>query len=74
MKHFIILFSFLGLVSCQNDKKEFQLVPAEKTTNEVTQEHEGKRLMETHCYLCHSPNAGENIGRIAPPMVAIKAR
>ena len=74
MKHFFILFSFLGLVSCQNDKKEFQPVPSEKNTNEVAQEHEGKKLMETHCYLCHSPNAGENEGRIAPPMVAIKAR
>lgn len=29
--------------------------------------------METHCYVCHSPNAAENEGRIAPPMVAIKA-
>lgn len=30
--------------------------------------------METHCYLCHNPIAAENKGRIAPPMVAIKAR
>ncbi|MBC8882730.1 hypothetical protein H9X57_03000 [Flavobacterium piscinae] len=30
--------------------------------------------METHCYLCHSPSAEEKQGRIAPPMVAIKAR
>ena len=74
MKHYFILFSFLGLVSCQNDKKEFQPITEENITYELTQEHEGKKLMETHCYLCHSPNAGENEGRIAPPMVAIKAR
>lgn len=74
MKHYFILFSFLGLVSCQNDKKEFQPITEENNTYELTQEHEGKKLMETHCYLCHSPNAGENEGRIAPPMVAIKAR
>jgi cytochrome c553 len=30
--------------------------------------------METHCYLCHNPTASKNEGRIAPPMVAIKAR
>jgi len=74
MKHYFILFSFLGLVSCQNDKKEFQPIKEKNNTYELTQEHEGKKLMETNCYLCHSPNAGENEGRIAPPMVAIKAR
>lgn len=46
--------------------------------NESTQvdtiSHVGKKLMETNCYLCHSPIAAENEGRIAPPMVAIKAR
>lgn len=35
--------------------------------------HPGKKLMETHCYLCHSPTAPELEGRIGPPMVAIKA-
>ncbi|MCL9808892.1 c-type heme family protein [Flavobacterium luminosum] len=74
MKNIFILFSFLGLVGCKNDKNEIQPIPIAETTNEVKNEHEGKKLMETHCYLCHSPNAGENEGRIAPPMVAIKAR
>jgi cytochrome c553 len=35
---------------------------------------DAKELMEKHCYLCHSSNAAEEGGRIAPPMVAIKAR
>ena len=74
MKNFLALFSFIALIGCQNDKKEFQPVPDEETTSVEMKEHEGKKLMEIHCYLCHSPNAGENEGRIAPPMVAIKAR
>ncbi len=39
----------------------------------LTSVHPGKKLMETHCYLCHSPHAPEHEGRVAPPMVAIKA-
>lgn len=39
----------------------------------VNQTHPGKKLMETHCYTCHGPAAGPDTGRIAPPMVAIKA-
>ena len=74
MKNFLALFSFIALIGCQNDKKEFQPVPDKETTSVEMKEHEGKKLMETHCYLCHSPNAAENEGRIAPPMVAIKAR
>ena len=74
MKNFLALFSFIALIGCQNDKKEFQPVPDKETTSVEMKEHEGRKLMETHCYLCHSPNAGENEGRIAPPMVAIKAR
>ena len=38
-----------------------------------TQTHSGKKLMETNCYVCHSPTAGED-NRIAPPMIAIKRR
>lgn len=50
----------------------------ESTLQDVTQFNynpsEAKELMEKHCYLCHSPVADEMEGRIAPPMVAIKAR
>jgi hypothetical protein len=33
--------------------------------------HPGKKLMEIHCYTCHSPTASQN-NRIGPPMIAIK--
>ncbi len=34
---------------------------------------EGKRLMEANCYTCHTPKAAEIEGRVAPPMVEVKA-
>lgn len=64
-----ILLSFF-LLSCHNTaKKEY----AEVTdTPETLQEpHPGKKLMETYCYVCHSPSAAME-DRIAPPMVAVK--
>jgi len=73
MKNYLFTLFVLLLVSCQKEKKEFQPIPVEESVVAIN-EHEGKKLMETHCYLCHSPNAAENQGRIAPPMVAIKAR
>jgi cytochrome c2 len=36
-----------------------------------TMDHPGKQLMETNCYVCHSPTASHD-NRIGPPMVAIK--
>lgn len=36
-----------------------------------TKNHPGKKLMETNCYVCHSPTASHD-DRIGPPMVAIK--
>ena len=33
--------------------------------------HPGKKLMETNCYVCHSPTASHD-DRIGPPMVATK--
>ena len=74
MKKIIILLTIITLFSCNKKNNEPQPILA---TNQVVfnkDNPEGKKLMETHCYLCHSPNAGENEGRIAPPMVAIKAR
>ena len=60
----------MTLLSC-NQKKDntYQEVSAFSYDPE-----EAKELMEKHCYLCHSPIADELEGRIAPPMVAIKAR
>lgn len=56
------------LTSCKNSKKS-DYVSSENIEN--NQIHPGKKLMETHCYICHSPTASEEV-RIAPPMIAIK--
>jgi cytochrome c553 len=74
MKIISFLSAVLFLTSCQNGKKEYQNVEEENAIASTFDPLEAKKLMETHCYLCHSPTADENQGRIAPPMVAIKAR
>lgn len=70
MKSSIVLFVFLGLLSCQ---KKTELQPFSKDVSQ-TEALEAQQLMATHCYSCHSPTASETEGRIAPPMVALKAR
>ena len=74
MKTISLLLAILFLTSCQNSKKEYQNVEEENAIASTFDPLEAKKLMETHCYLCHSPTTEENQGRIAPPMVAIKAR
>ena len=74
MKNLILLFAVVFFVSCQSNKKE-DFKPLETNTAQIdTVEHQGEKLMETNCYLCHSPNASENEGRVAPPMIAVKSR
>jgi len=74
MKILSILLAIFALVSCQKNKKEYNSIQKDTIQVASTDPLEGKKLIETHCYLCHSPKAAENEGRIAPPMVAIKAR
>jgi cytochrome c553 len=73
MKNLIILAASLLLFSCNQKKEAYKLVENETIALD-TIAHNGKKLMETHCYLCHSPSAKENEGRIAPPMIAVKSR
>lgn len=73
MKYLVSTLLIVSLFSCQKKNNNYAEI-AENTTVNTTDPLEGKKLMEIHCYLCHSPNASENDGRIAPPMVAIKAR
>ena len=73
MKYLILIIATVALFSFQKKNSEYIEIP-QKIAFEQMQHEEGKKLMEKHCYLCHSPNAAENEGRIAPPMVAIKAR
>ena len=72
---FLILFVSL-LLACKKDPKAntddyIQLKSTEINSEEIAPK--GKVLMENKCYLCHSPSSSQG-SRIAPPMVAIKAR
>jgi cytochrome c553 len=65
-----LLALVLILSSCNSGKKNTEPYSSVDKT-ETAAEHPGKKLMETNCYLCHSPTASET-DRIGPPMIAIK--
>ncbi|WP_339660493.1 DUF3365 domain-containing protein [uncultured Polaribacter sp.] len=79
MKPFIFLIVFTLLFSCKDGQKPTyaskKAVLFSNDTEVVAndQEHLGKKLIETNCYVCHSTTATEE-NRIAPPMIAIKKR
>tara|TARA_R110002033_G_scaffold23560_2_gene55580 strand:+ start:421 stop:1449 length:1029 start_codon:yes stop_codon:yes gene_type:complete len=64
----IVLLVFL--VSCNSGKKDKD--PYSNAIDKTASvKHPGKKLMETNCYICHSPTATQS-NRIGPPMIAIK--
>lgn len=71
MKKAISLLLFISLIfSCKDVKRPSYSKKELETASEV-QKHEGKKLMENKCYVCHNPKASHD-NRIAPPMIAIK--
>ncbi|PQJ77163.1 c-type heme family protein [Polaribacter glomeratus] len=68
MKLLTLLIVFAFLFSCKDAQKPSY---AAKETVLNAQDHAGKKLMQTNCYVCHSPTAAQE-NRIAPPMIAIK--
>lgn len=70
MKSSIFIIALFTFISCQK-KADLQDISKDLSQTEA---EEAQQLMATHCYICHSPTASETEGRIAPPMVAIKAR
>ncbi|MCB0456733.1 MAG: DUF3365 domain-containing protein [Flavobacteriaceae bacterium] len=71
MKYFAYLLFLPFLISCNNgDKKEYSDSINEVNTS-LQNTHPGKKLMETYCYVCHSPTATME-SRVAPPMIAVK--
>lgn len=77
MNKIIVLFLTFLVISCNQKTKTASENTASNNNMEMVNNYnpsEAQALMEKHCYLCHSPTVGENEGRIAPPMVAIKAR
>ncbi|PWK18512.1 c-type heme family protein [Xanthomarina spongicola] len=67
----IFILSIFLITSCNQTKKGEYAATNEATITSNNQEHPGKKLMETNCYLCHSPTATME-DRIGPPMIAIK--
>ena len=61
-----LLFAFVVLlVSCNGNQTK------DSTGGDYSATHPGKVLMETNCYVCHSPK-GSHENRLAPPMAAVK--
>ena len=72
MKLLSLLLVFTFMFSCKDAKRP--TYSNKKAAVAVkTQDHSGKKLMETNCYVCHSASATED-NRIAPPMIAVKKR
>ncbi|MGF1555378.1 DUF3365 domain-containing protein [Paucihalobacter sp.] len=68
---YLLLMIFTFFQSCTDSKKEGTYTSNSIQNQQNNQEHPGKKLMETNCYVCHSPTAGHD-DRIGPPMIAIK--
>ncbi|MFL1011949.1 Tll0287-like domain-containing protein [Flavisericum labens] len=73
MKLIQIFVLSLLLMGCNNIEKS-KTTAFPQDISQIRSEPPGKKLMETYCYVCHNAQAPEGNGRIAPPMVAIKAR
>jgi nitrate reductase cytochrome c-type subunit len=73
MKLTYLLAILLVISGCRNTKKsEYSLPDKTDTPKEVVAEnHPGKKILETECYICHNPKTSED-SMIAPPMIAIK--
>lgn len=71
MKQITLLAVIFLVLGCKENSKT---VPIEKSTDKVAQkvqDHPGKKILETECYICHTPKASEE-SMIAPPMIAVK--
>lgn len=72
MKQFLLLVVILYLSSCKDKSKTVPVAKtSEKEVAQSVQNHPGKKIMESECYICHNPQAAEE-SMIAPPMIAIK--
>lgn len=64
------LLMLLAFSSCSNKAKTTSVAYVDVSVVE-NDPHPGKQLMETYCYVCHSPTASED-DRLGPPMIAVK--
>lgn len=72
---YLMVLTALLLFSCNQKKKSdySKQTDVEITSAYTSNNHPGKKILETKCYVCHSPTASEKEGRVGPPMIAIKA-
>ncbi len=75
MKIVYVLAVLLVITGCKDAKKdEYTIVDNPANIDVVaSNEHPGKKFMETLCYTCHDATTLEE-ARLGPPMVAIKRR
>lgn len=73
MRFYVLILFVIFFFSCQTKQKEDFTKVTGNTSYTLALAKEAQKAMETHCYLCHSPNAAENEGRVGPPMIKIKA-
>lgn len=62
------------LVGCNiNPKNSYSGIDkdSDELAMAVLQDHPGKQLMESNCYVCHNPKTSEE-NMIAPPMIVVK--
>ena len=71
-KFLIVLLATLAISGCKDSKKTQDTTLVDIAHPEA-QEHPGKKLLETYCYVCHDATTTED-KRLAPPMIAIKKR
>ncbi len=75
MKILKILFviTLVTITSCSESKKNSKKVTEVVETSTNT-DNEGYKLIQQHCYACHSVTSKSHDEIIAPPMVAVKRR
>lgn len=65
----ILILLFLLSTCKENSEQKIEYIASYQINKSV--EHPGKKLIETNCYVCHSPTASHD-NRLAPPMIAVK--
>ena len=69
----VIVFFGILVIYAPRQQKKYSAIESSFSKVKVvqTQDHPGKQLMETNCYMCHNPKSSKE-SMIAPPMVSIK--
>jgi cytochrome c5 len=71
MKGSVFLLLYFILVSCSSPEDKAAQYRVE--SEEFGPAHPGKALLKSQCMHCHSSTAGAKLGRVAPPMIEVKA-